>query len=76
VGKSYVVTPGGVIRRPEDLVGQEVAVGYHSGSHFTTLQAVEPFLDREQIKLKFVGSSWARVDAGIDGYVPATSVWE
>jgi hypothetical protein len=81
-GKSYVVTPGGVmappdsvIRRPEDLVGQEVAVGYHSGSHFTTLQALEPFLDREQIKLKFVGSSWARVDAGIDGDVPATSVW-
>jgi NitT/TauT family transport system substrate-binding protein len=81
-GKSYVVTPGGVmvppdslIRGPEDLVGQEVAVGYHSGSHFTTLQALEPFLDREQIKLKFVGSSWARVDAGIDGDVPATSVW-
>jgi NitT/TauT family transport system substrate-binding protein len=58
-GKSYVVT----------------AVGYHSGSHFTTLQALEPFLDREQIKLKFVGSSWARVDAGVEGDMPATSVW-
>jgi NitT/TauT family transport system substrate-binding protein len=81
-GKSYVVTPGGVmvppgspIRAPEDLAGQEVAVGYHSGSHFTTLQALEPFLDCEQIKLKFVGSSWARVDAGVEGDVPATSVW-
>jgi hypothetical protein len=52
-----------------------VAVGYHSGSHFTTLQALEPFLDRAQIKLKFVGSSWARVDAGVEGDVPATSVW-
>ena len=48
---------------------------YHSGSHFTTLQALEPFLDREQIKLKFVGSSWARVNAGLEGDVPATSVW-
>jgi hypothetical protein len=57
------------------LAGQEVAVGYHSGAHFTTLQALEPFLDREQIKLKFVGSSWARVDAGLEGDVPATSVW-
>lgn len=81
-GKSYVVTPGGVmvppdspIRRPEQLAGQDVAVGYHSGSHFTTLQALEPFLDREQIKLKFVGSSWARVDAGMERDVPATSVW-
>jgi NitT/TauT family transport system substrate-binding protein len=62
-GKSYVVTPGGVmvppdspIREPRELAGQDVAVGYHSGSHFTTLQALEPFLDREQIKLKFVGS--------------------
>jgi ABC-type taurine transport system substrate-binding protein len=59
----------------EELAGQDVAVGYHSGSHFTTLQALEPFLDREQIKLKFVGSSWARVDAGVEGDVPATSVW-
>jgi NitT/TauT family transport system substrate-binding protein len=47
----------------------------HSGSHFTTLQALEPFIDREQIKLKFVGSSWARVDVGVEGDVPATSVW-
>jgi ABC-type nitrate/sulfonate/bicarbonate transport system substrate-binding protein len=77
-----VVTPGGVmvppdspIRRPEELAGRDVAVGYHSGSHFTTLQALEPFLDRERLKLKFVGSSWARVDAGVDGDVPATSVW-
>jgi len=81
-GNSYVVTPGGVmvppdssIRRPEDLAGQEVAVGYHSGSHFSTLQALEPFLAREQIKLGFVGSSWARVDAGLDRDVRATSVW-
>src|SRR5712691_6728108 len=58
-GKSYVVTPGGVmvppdspIRRPEDLAGQEVAVGYHSGSHFTTVQALEPFLDREPERYK------------------------
>ena len=81
-GKCYVVTPGGImvppdspIRKPEDLAGQEIAVGYHSGSHFTTLQALEPFLDRACIKLKFVGSSWARVDVGVDRDVPATSVW-
>jgi hypothetical protein len=81
-GKSYVVTPGGImvppgspIGRPQDLAGQEVAVGYHSGSHFTTLQALEPFLERDQIRLRFVGSSWARVDVGVERDVPATSVW-
>jgi hypothetical protein len=81
-GKSYVVTPGAImvppdspIARPEDLAGQEIAVGYHSGSHFTTIQALEPFLAGDRIRLRFVGSSWARVDVGIERDVSATSVW-
>jgi len=81
-GKAYVVTPSAVmvppdspIVRPQDLAGQEIAVGYHSGSHFTTIQALEPFVGRDQIKLKYVGLPWARVDVGIDRDVPATSVW-
>jgi ABC-type nitrate/sulfonate/bicarbonate transport system substrate-binding protein len=79
---SYVVTPGGImvppdsdIRRPEDLAGREIAVGYHSGSHFTTIQSLESFLAREKINLKFVGSVWARVDVAVERDVPATSVW-
>ncbi|MEA2905632.1 MAG: hypothetical protein QOI12_3019 [Alphaproteobacteria bacterium] len=81
-GKSYVATPGGImvppdspIMKPEDLAGREIAVGYHSGSHFTTIQSLEPFLTREEITLKFVGSVWARVDVGIGRDTPATSVW-
>jgi hypothetical protein len=81
-GRAYVVTPGSVmvppdpdIRTPEDLADREIAVGYHSGSHFTTLQALEPFLPRERIKLRFVGSSWARVDVGVERDVPAISAW-
>jgi hypothetical protein len=81
-GKSYVVAPGGImvppdspIVKPEDLAGKEIAVGYHSGSHFTTIQALEPFLPRELISLKYVGSVWARVDVGVGRDVPATSVW-
>jgi NitT/TauT family transport system substrate-binding protein len=80
--KSYVATPGGIMVPPESpitaaaqLAGQEIAVGYHSGSHFTTLQALEAFLQPEEIKLKFVGSVWARVDVGVGRDVPATSVW-
>ena len=58
-GKSYVVTPGGImvppdspITRPEDLAGKEVAVGYRSGSHYTTIQALEAFLPPDDIKLR------------------------
>ena len=61
-GKAYVVTPGGImvpkdspIKRLEDLKGHEIAVGYQSGSHYTTIQALEAFLKPEDIKLKFVG---------------------
>jgi NitT/TauT family transport system substrate-binding protein len=81
-GAAYSVMPGAImvradspIRRPEELAGKEVGVGYRSGSHYTTLQALEPFMKREDIKLKFGGMPWARVDAALDGDVAATTVW-
>ena len=81
-GRAYSVAPGAVmvgpdspIRRPEDLVGIEIAVGRHSGSHFATLQALEPFLSPEEITLSFSGYPWQRVDALIDGDVPAANMW-
>src|SRR5687768_3828270 len=43
-GHAYSITPSGIwvapespIRKPEDLAGQDVAVGFHSGSHFSAL---------------------------------------
>ena len=63
------------ILTPEQLSGQEIAVGYHSGSHFATIQSLEPFLTKEQIKLRFGGSVWARVDVGVGHDLPAVSVW-
>jgi hypothetical protein len=81
-GKSYVFTPGGImvppeskITEPEQLGGQEIAVGYHSGSHYTTIQALEPYMPRDQIKLRFGGSIWARVDIAVGRDLPAVSVW-
>jgi NitT/TauT family transport system substrate-binding protein len=58
-----------------DLAGKEIAVGYHSGSHFSALQALEVFLPREDIALKFVGTSWSRVDAALARKVPAVNAW-
>ncbi len=81
-GHAYSIIPAAVmvrehsaLRRPEDLADVEIAVGYRSGSHYTTLQALEPFLPRERIKLKFGGMPWARVDAALDGDIAATTVW-
>ena len=61
-GHAYTVTPSGIFaapdsayRRPQDLAGVPVAVGYHSGSHYATVQALEPFIDQSRINLNFVG---------------------
>ena len=82
VGSAYVVTPGGIvvpadspIQTPEDLAGHEIAVGYQSGSHYTTIQALEPFMSHDEIKLTFMGLPWQRVDVVADGDLPASSLW-
>ena len=76
VCEAAIVVPGdSAAFQPEDLAGKEVAVGYHSGSHFSALQALEVFLTREDIALKFVGTSWSRVDAALARKVPAVNAW-
>jgi NitT/TauT family transport system substrate-binding protein len=81
-GKAYSVCPAGIyvaadsaLRRPEDLAGVEVGVGYHSGSHYSALQALETFLDRERISLGFVGRPVDRVRLALDGRAAAVNVW-
>jgi NitT/TauT family transport system substrate-binding protein len=81
-GHCYSILPSGIyvredspIRGPEDLADADIAVGYHSGSHFSTIQALEAFLDPGQIKLTFIGMPYDRVDALLTGAVPATAAW-
>jgi len=81
-GHAYSVTPSGIyvaadssIRKPEDLRGREVGVGYHSGSHFSALQALEAFLSFDDINLKFIGSPNDRVAQLLDGRVEAANVF-
>ena len=57
-GHAYSIAPAGIFVPPEspihsasDLANVEVSVGYHSGSHFSTLMSLEKFLPPEQIKL-------------------------
>ena len=44
----------------------QVGVGYHSGSHYSAIQALEPFLAREEIALDFAGRPFDRVRAHLE----------
>jgi hypothetical protein len=50
------VPAGSAIDAPEELANVVVHVGYQSGSHYTAIQALEPFIPAERIKLTFGGS--------------------
>jgi NitT/TauT family transport system substrate-binding protein len=82
VTSAYAVAPGGImvppgspVRTPEDLAGVPVGVGYHSGSHFATVQALEAVLDTSQISLSFQGPPNERLDALLESQVPAATMW-
>jgi NitT/TauT family transport system substrate-binding protein len=81
-GHAYSVSPAGIfvapespLRTPQDLAGLPVAVSYHSGSHYSAIQALEPFLDRDDIKLSYSGLPYDRVRLLMRGEVPAANVF-
>ena len=81
-GHAYSVTPSGIyvppespIRKPSELANVEIAVGYHSGSHFSALQALEPILDSSEVKLQFAGRPLDRLARLLERQVPAGNVF-
>ena len=81
-GEAYGVVPSGIyvspespIRRPADLADAEVAVGYHTGSHFSTIQGLEKILKHEEIKLRYVGLLLDRLALLFDRKVEAASIF-
>jgi ABC-type nitrate/sulfonate/bicarbonate transport system substrate-binding protein len=80
---AYSVAPAGVFvapdspaRAPGDLKGVPISVGYQSGSHYSTIQAMEQYLPLEDIKLSFAdGLLFKRMELLIDGEVPAAAVF-
>jgi ABC-type nitrate/sulfonate/bicarbonate transport system substrate-binding protein len=83
VADCYSISPGGVfvapespIREPRDLKGVPISVGHQSGSHYSTLQALEQYLPREDIKLSFAdGILFSRMEKLIDRQVSAAAVF-
>ena len=80
---AYSVSPAGVfvppespIKHPNDLKGVPISVGHQSGSHYSTMQALEQYMPREDIKLSFAdGILFGRMEKLIDRQVPAAAVF-
>jgi len=72
---AIVVPPESPVRRLEDLAGVAIGVGYHSGSHFATLQALEDVLAPDEVTLTFQGPPNERLDAVLERQVPAATMW-
>jgi ABC-type nitrate/sulfonate/bicarbonate transport system substrate-binding protein len=80
---AYSVAPAGVFVAPEsrvgtpaDLAGVPISVGHQSGSHYSTLQALEQYLQPSEITLSFEeGLLFQRLDALIEGRAPAAALF-
>ena len=70
------VPPDSPIRGPADLKGVPISVGYQSGSHYSTIQALEQYLPIDQIDLSFAdGLLFRRMERLIDGEVQAAALF-
>ena len=82
-GDAYSVSPSAIfvpadspIREPADLKGVAISVGYQSGSHYSTIQALEQYLPLEDIELSFAdGLLFRRMERLIDGEVQAAALF-
>jgi ABC-type nitrate/sulfonate/bicarbonate transport system substrate-binding protein len=79
----YSVSPAGIfvpaaspVLTPEDLAGVPISVGYQSGSHYATIQALEQYLPPGRINLSFAeGMLFNRMELLIDGRIPACALF-
>lgn len=79
----YSVSPAGVfvpadskIRTPEDLKGVPISVGFQSGSHYATIQALEQYMPITDMNMSFNdGLLFARMETLVDGKTPACSAF-
>jgi hypothetical protein len=70
------VAPDSPIKTPKDLAGVPISVGYQSGSHYSTIQALERYLPTDEIKLSFSdGMLFSRLELLIDGKIPAAGLF-
>jgi hypothetical protein len=64
------------VQTPADLKGVPVSVGHQSGSHYSTIQALEQYLPRKDINLSFAdGILFGRMEKLIDRQIPACTLF-
>jgi ABC-type nitrate/sulfonate/bicarbonate transport system substrate-binding protein len=79
----YSVAPSGIfvaadskVRTPADLAGVPISVGFQSGSHYSTIQALEQYIAPGEINLIFEdGMLFSRMERFIDGNSPAAALF-
>jgi len=80
---AYSVAPSGIfvpanspIKTPADLAGVPISVGFQSGSHYATIQALERYLPTDQINLSFgEGMLFHRMEAFLEGKASAATLF-
>ena len=68
------VEPNSKIMTPQDLAGVEVSVGELSGSHFSGIVALEKYLPREKVKVRFAGGPATRLRKLMAGELEAANL--
>ena len=79
----YSVAPAGHLRalgfsgaHPADLAGVPISVGFQSGSHYSTIQALEQYMAPGEINLTFEdGMLFHRMELLIEGKSPAAALF-
>src|ERR1700761_7891418 len=79
----YSVAPAGIfvkadskIRTPADLAGVPISVGFQSGSHYSTIQALEQYMPADKINLTFEdGMLFRRMELLIEGKSRAAALF-
>lgn len=80
---AYSVAPSGIfvradstIKSPADLADVPISVGFQSGSHYATIQALESYLPADKIKLSFdEGMLFSRMEAFFEGKSQAATLF-
>jgi NitT/TauT family transport system substrate-binding protein len=76
VSQALLVRPESGINDPHELRNKSIAVNFHAGSHYMTLQVLEGFMERDAINVVHFGGPQARLQALLDGRVDAAVVME
>jgi len=79
----YSIAPSGIfvpadskVRTPADLAGVPISVGFQSGRHYSTIQALEQYMPAANIKLVFEdGMLFSRMERLIEGKSEAAALF-